>query len=160
MVKEAPCTRSNFNNRLRYQCQNQHVISLAKGEWSQWRTYIVQYPRTKDRKPNNSKLLLADNENKTSCNRYYYSISVPSYPILCKLNTIEQLKRMLCTNSVSQDLSLRWVSDGYPKFMTASSNGNIFRVTGPLCGEFTGHRWIPLTKASDAELWYFLWSAP
>ena len=24
-----------------------------------------------------------------------------------------------------------------------SSNGNIFRVTGPLCGEFTGHRWIP-----------------
>ena len=27
-----------------------------------------------------------------------------------------------------------------------------FRVTGPLCGELTGHRWIPLTKASDAEL--------
>ena len=39
--------------------------------------------------------------------------------------------------------------------MMASSNGNIFRVTGPLCGEFTGHRWIPLTKASDAELWCF-----
>ena len=32
-----------------------------------------------------------------------------------------------------------------------SSNENIFRVTGPLCGEFTGHRWIPLTKASDAR---------
>ena len=39
-----------------------------------------------------------------------------------------------------------------------SSNGNIFLVTGPLCGEFTGHRWIPLTKASDAERWCFLWS--
>ena len=25
-----------------------------------------------------------------------------------------------------------------------------FRVTGPLCGEFTGHRWNPHTKASDA----------
>ena len=37
---------------------------------------------------------------------------------------------------------------------------NIFRVTGALCGEFTGHRWIPLTTASDAELWYFLWSTP
>ena len=24
-----------------------------------------------------------------------------------------------------------------------SSNGNIFRVIGPLCGEFTGHRWTP-----------------
>ena len=38
-----------------------------------------------------------------------------------------------------------------------SSNGNIFRVTGPLCREFTGHRWIPLTKANDGELWCFLW---
>ena len=37
-----------------------------------------------------------------------------------------------------------------------SSNGNIFRVTGSLCGEFTGHRWIPLTKASDAELMFSL----
>ena len=35
-----------------------------------------------------------------------------------------------------------------------------FRVTGPLCGELTGHRWIPLTKASDTELWCFLWSVP
>ena len=31
---------------------------------------------------------------------------------------------------------------------------NIFRVTDPLCGE------LPLTKASDTELWCFLWSAP
>ena len=44
--------------------------------------------------------------------------------------------------------------------MMTSSNGKIFRVTGHLCGEFTGHRWIPLSKASVAELWYFLWSAP
>ena len=43
--------------------------------------------------------------------------------------------------------------------MMTSSNGNIFRVTGPLFGEFTSHRWIPHTKASDAELWCFLWSA-
>ena len=39
--------------------------------------------------------------------------------------------------------------------MMMSSNGNSFRVSGPLCGEFTGHRWIPLTKASKAELWFF-----
>ena len=44
--------------------------------------------------------------------------------------------------------------------MMTSSNGNIFRVTDPLCGEFTGDRWIPRTKASDGELWCFLWSAP
>ena len=45
-------------------------------------------------------------------------------------------------------------------YMMTSSNVNIFRVTGHLCGEFTGPRWIPYTKASDAELWCLLWSAP
>ena len=35
--------------------------------------------------------------------------------------------------------------------MMTSSNGNIFGVTGHLCEEFTGPRWIPRTKASDAE---------
>ena len=45
-------------------------------------------------------------------------------------------------------------------FMMTSSNGNIFRVNDHLCGEFNAHRWIPRTKASDAELWCFLWSAP
>ena len=44
--------------------------------------------------------------------------------------------------------------------MMTSSNENIFRVTGHLCGEFTGHRWIPRTMASVAELWFFLWSVP
>ena len=35
--------------------------------------------------------------------------------------------------------------------MMTPSNGNIFRVIGHLCGEFTGPRWIPRTKASDAR---------
>ena len=46
------------------------------------------------------------------------------------------------------------------RIMRTSSDGNIFRVTGHLCGEFTGHRWIPHTKASESELWCFIWSAP
>ena len=45
-------------------------------------------------------------------------------------------------------------------FLMTSPDGNIFHVTGLLCVEFTGHRWIPRTKASDAELWYFLSFAP
>ena len=46
-------------------------------------------------------------------------------------------------------MSQRW-------WMMTSSNGNFFRVTSYLCGEFTDHRWIPRTKASDAEFWCFL----
>ena len=61
--------------------------------------------------------------------------------------------------SLSQTKPNRQKWRRWPPMMT-SSNGNIFRVTGPYCGEFTGHRWIPHTKASDAELWCFLWSSP
>ena len=43
----------------------------------------------------------------------------------------------------------------YAVVMMTSSNGNIFRVTGHLCGEFTGLRWIPHTKDSEAEFWCF-----
>ena len=42
--------------------------------------------------------------------------------------------------------------------MMMPSHGNIFRVSGPLCGEFTRHRLIPRTEADDAELWCLLWS--
>ena len=37
------------------------------------------------------------------------------------------------------------------EIMMTSLNGNIFRVSGPLRGESTGHRWNPLTKANAAE---------
>ena len=40
--------------------------------------------------------------------------------------------------------------------MMVWSNGNIFHVDGLLWGKSPGHRWISLTKSSDAELWYFL----
>ena len=43
--------------------------------------------------------------------------------------------------------------------MMTSSNGNIFRVTCRLCGEYTDHRWIPRKKASDKAIWCFLGSA-
>ena len=68
--------------------------------------------------------------------------------------TVEVLKQK------SYMIYLYWHGVLSQYYMVTSSNGNIFRVTGPLCGEFTGHRWIPRTKASDAELWSFLWSAP
>ena len=33
---------------------------------------------------------------------------------------------------------------------------NIFRFTVPLCGEFTAHRWIPFTKATEACVFFDL----
>ena len=41
-----------------------------------------------------------------------------------------------------------------------TSNGIIFRVAGPLSGESTCHRWIPLTKGQWHPPWMFLccWS--
>ena len=42
-----------------------------------------------------------------------------------------------------------WFAIEYSTDMITSSNGNIFRVTGHLCREFSGPRRIPRTKASD-----------
>ena len=61
-----------------------------------------------------------------------------------------------CTQNRSR---VRGVYCEFFQSMMTSSNGNIFLITGPLWGESTGDRWTPLTKASDVDLWYFLWSA-
>ena len=44
--------------------------------------------------------------------------------------------------------------------MMTSSNGNGFRITGPLSGESTGHQWISPTKGQGHALWRFLWCQP
>ena len=44
--------------------------------------------------------------------------------------------------------------------MMTSSNDTIFRVDAICAGEFTSHQWIPLKKASNAEILYFLWYTP
>ena len=41
-----------------------------------------------------------------------------------------------------QDANLPWLLN----YMMTSSNGNIFRVTGPLCGEFTGPGEFPTQR--------------
>ena len=75
-----------------------------------------------------------------------YMIWIMSSSILCEMGFWHQY---IFTEKLHQ-----------PWFMMTSSNGNIFRVTGPLCWEFTGHQGIPCTKASDAELWCFLSFVP
>ena len=78
----------------------------------------------------------------------------------CHYNFSDLLQNCLCGHNVTRlyDDRLHDIAESIlvqHLCMMASSNGNIFRVTGHLCGEFTCPRWIPHTKASDAELWCF-----
>ena len=41
--------------------------------------------------------------------------------------------------------------------MMTSSNGNIFRVTGTLCGEFTAHWWVPSQRSVTWSNWTNGW---
>ena len=68
------------------------------------------------------------------------------YWMYCSLAAIATCKtpHMIYINIIT------WIHKGF--VMKTSSNRNISRVTGHLCGDFTGLRWIPCTKASDAEL--------
>ena len=72
-------------------------------------------------------------------------------PCLC-MHLHQKCKSILCDDDAMMRTEIY--------MMMTSSNGNIFHVTGPLWGEFTGQWGIPIKKASDAELWCFLWSAP
>ena len=66
------------------------------------------------------------------------------YPKASKIGKV-----ILRATNTNNNLSARLV-------LMTSLNGNVFRVTGPLWGESIGHRWIPLTNASDADFLYFL----
>ena len=57
-----------------------------------------------------------------------------------KQNTIKP-----CTYAVEQTVNASFLAYTAPTsfFMMTPSKRNIFRFTGPLCGEFTGHWWIP-----------------
>ena len=70
-------------------------------------------------------------------------------------NTVHQMTYCLLNDTLANRFHV-----AFKYSMMTSSNGNFFRVTGHLCGEFIGLRWILRTKASDADLWCFLWSAP
>ena len=69
--------------------------------------------------------------------------------LACSINFLPWLDKRIQTHHFCMD-TLPCVDSS----MITSSNGNIFRVTGHLCAEFTGPRWIPHTKASDVELWW------
>ena len=82
----------------------------------------------------------------------------------CKINLPYSLHQLLSIQRIPVCMKKAWDAEMLPlhfmDVMTMSSNGGIFHVTGPLFGEFTGQWWIPLKKASDMELWCFLWSGP
>ena len=89
-------------------------------------------------------------------NRAHYDLTVMVWSIFSSSLLIEENGAW---NLRILELQMNYYDCFTDRAMMTSSNGNIFRVTGHLCGEFTGPRWIPRTKASDAELWCFLWSA-
>ena len=83
--------------------------------------------------------------------------------MICLQYSLTAYLLYLSMNYVITDCSVLKYGISQPHYsnkVMTSSNGNIFRVTGPLCGEFTGHRWIRRKKARDAELWCFLWFVP
>ena len=74
-----------------------------------------------------------------------YNISIYSYVDDNRIGSFDEgileLKRNL---EMSADVTLIWFHNN--QIMMTSSNGNIFRVTGPLCGEFTGPGEFPTQR--------------
>ena len=136
---------SGFTTQLSSCHLNQELRSYSYGK-----IYVYVYIYT----------LVHTKDISSSCARHHPSTCPDTqwmkYHLLC--NSLLRLSNtmILTTHAVNEYI----LGKKSPFSMMTSSNGNIFRVTGPLCGEFTGPRWIPRTKAGDAELWCFLWSTP
>ena len=93
----------------------------------------------------------------TVCGKYLHTeIGSVNY-ILCWMWTNLHVDWDCCYITRRQKLK---TNSAMPLYHDDIIKWNTFHITGPLCGVFTGHCWIPLTKASDAELWCFLWSVP
>ena len=60
---------------------------------------------------------------------------------------------------IKQGKSIPWSRHQIVELLQDSRNSSALAILD-LCEETTSHRWIPLTKVSDAELWCFPWSAP
>ena len=73
-----------------------------------------------------------------------YSLT-PLRNTLFTFNTLTNSNCNKCCQGVDP-MTLRIVFIWHLVFMMTSSNGNIVSVTGHLCGEFTGPRWIARTK--------------
>ena len=85
---------------------------------------------------------------------------------LCSREVGKQVIPLLWVNSSFHNNTALWKTMSAPicwhiccslprLLMMTSSNGNIFRVTGPMCGEFTGHRWITRTRPVRRSLGVF-----
>ena len=89
-------------------------------------------------------------------------LTAPSHYLkLCHFSTNSSLLSFVCMlYPARQIVTKAELSSMNTVIRMTSSDGNIFGLSGLLCGVFTGHQRIPLTKASEVELWCFLWSAP
>ena len=77
------------------------------------------------------------------------------YQVTPNTESTEQGGRLEVADISLNYLMLKFVCSIRCRPRMTSSNRNILRITGHLCGEFVGPLWIPRTKASDAELWFF-----
>ena len=84
--------------------------------------------------------------------RAHYDVTVMMTYCICRERSVAIMAffMVIITLAYSSELMLEKIL--WPcktEIMVTSSNGNICRITGHLWGEFTGNRWIPLTKACD-----------
>ena len=81
-------------------------------------------------------------------------ISLMFYNAVIAISTTEHL------NAAARQQTLSSYTDIHPTLnMMMSSNGNIFHITGPLCGEFTGDWWIPSQRLRK-QLWHQWFEMP
>ena len=80
-------------------------------------------------------------------------VSLPTHICVSRPQGVKVTFQEICTGFVLYFISLWTTIYFLVYFMMTSSNENIFKVTGPLCGEFTGHRLSQFSSYLSCNIW-------
>ena len=128
------CTHAVVCTTTNHFCQHSLVANYSHHYGCSYKFYYVSSEIVDS---NNTHTLQRARANCTSSNTNTHKRTVFYTTQILRQNSIQMRKQI--------HIRFNTIWTKYTIMMT-SSNWSIFRVTDPLCGEFTGHRWIPRTK--------------
>ena len=79
--------------------------------------------------------------------KYFHLMTSSWIKVIHYLAVAPRLQWTQRTESLVPPTRLHYPTDSLEGKTMTSSNRNVFRVTGPLCGEITSHRWIPSQRS-------------
>ena len=146
MNKNNRCHRSHLGTKIRQYAGNRPQIHLDTQKWREISRDVDDYVAWRPRCKNVIIETQCNLKKPVSLFRHHYGcwcLSTVRCCDICKQSDDQHHSDVIMSTMVSQTTSLTIV---YSTIYSGADQRNRVPRHWPLCGEFTGHRWIPRTK--------------